>query len=616
MSSIYEFVKEQRENYRSRTIEITEGYDFSQYQTLRTIELYHNSKFETGNKDSLLREKPFYNICKFRVNVATRATDLDTKNVKVKSEKLGADDAAFLLNLKNRNWMKQSAFAVFLNKFGHVRAKYGGALVKKTEQHGDLALHIMQWRNMITDQVDIQAGVKIERHYYTPADLKTSPPSGWTNIDRAIETAKKSQQATAGKSPGKQNITPGAYIEVYEVHGVLPTCYLAGTSDKYPETYGSEDSYERMMVAVVLDESDKDTVNGVTLFAGIEEADPYKYLSYEEVEGRGLGVGVVEDLFEAQVWTNYSVKQKKDILDLAGKIIFQTADQNIAAKNVLTDIESGTILTHALNAPITQVNNVPAGIGGLAQLMSDWNEQAQNVTSTYPAILGQTPPHGTAFRLQAGLVNEASALFEYRRQEAGLFIQEIYRDWILPFLVKQMRNSKEIIADLDAEELQMLSDAKAAFEALSFAKKQVLSGKLVSQQDLEAIKQAAKTHALSARRHGFNEFAKIFEDWAGTVDVDTVGEQKDTQAILSWLFQLFGAIAQNPMLLQNPTMARLFNEIVETAGMSPALQQAGQAQQQPEMQPGQGVQSASQPAAPFPPQPTPKTAPILNATAK
>jgi hypothetical protein len=54
MSTIYEFVKEPRDNYRSQTIEIADGYEFSQYQTLRTIELYHNSKFETGNKDSVV----------------------------------------------------------------------------------------------------------------------------------------------------------------------------------------------------------------------------------------------------------------------------------------------------------------------------------------------------------------------------------------------------------------------------------------------------------------------------------------------------------------------------------------------------------------------------------
>jgi hypothetical protein len=77
-STIFDYVKEQRTAYRAYTIEIADGYDYSQYQTLRTIELYYNSKFTTGNLDSLKREKPFYNICKFRVNVATRATDIDT----------------------------------------------------------------------------------------------------------------------------------------------------------------------------------------------------------------------------------------------------------------------------------------------------------------------------------------------------------------------------------------------------------------------------------------------------------------------------------------------------------------------------------------------------------
>jgi hypothetical protein len=72
MKSIFEFVKETRDNYRSDTIEITPGYEFSQYETLRTIELYHNSRFLSTNKDSLKRERPFYNITKFRVNVAMR----------------------------------------------------------------------------------------------------------------------------------------------------------------------------------------------------------------------------------------------------------------------------------------------------------------------------------------------------------------------------------------------------------------------------------------------------------------------------------------------------------------------------------------------------------------
>jgi len=39
--AIYEFVKHARDEYYSRTIEVVSGYEFSQYETLRTVELYH-----------------------------------------------------------------------------------------------------------------------------------------------------------------------------------------------------------------------------------------------------------------------------------------------------------------------------------------------------------------------------------------------------------------------------------------------------------------------------------------------------------------------------------------------------------------------------------------------
>jgi hypothetical protein len=55
VKSTYKFVAAQRDSYRSDTIEITEGYEFSQYETLLTIELYDNDRFLTGNKDDLYR---------------------------------------------------------------------------------------------------------------------------------------------------------------------------------------------------------------------------------------------------------------------------------------------------------------------------------------------------------------------------------------------------------------------------------------------------------------------------------------------------------------------------------------------------------------------------------
>jgi hypothetical protein len=49
MNSI--FVKEARECYRLDQIEMGDGYQFSQYLTLRMIDLYSNSQFETGRLD-------------------------------------------------------------------------------------------------------------------------------------------------------------------------------------------------------------------------------------------------------------------------------------------------------------------------------------------------------------------------------------------------------------------------------------------------------------------------------------------------------------------------------------------------------------------------------------
>jgi hypothetical protein len=51
MDSIYEFVKSARDEYYNRTIEVIPGYEFSQHDTLRAIELYYNSQFTTDRKD-------------------------------------------------------------------------------------------------------------------------------------------------------------------------------------------------------------------------------------------------------------------------------------------------------------------------------------------------------------------------------------------------------------------------------------------------------------------------------------------------------------------------------------------------------------------------------------
>jgi hypothetical protein len=83
---------------------------------------------------------------------------------------------------------------------GQTRAKYGGVLVKKTEQGSELCLTVMAWRDMITDQVDARSGVKIFRDYYTPADLKKMEAKGW-KAETAASLRKHSRSLRANERP-------------------------------------------------------------------------------------------------------------------------------------------------------------------------------------------------------------------------------------------------------------------------------------------------------------------------------------------------------------------------------------------------------------------------------
>lgn len=139
------------------------------------------------------------------MNVAVRATDLDTKDVTIEAAGVGAYGQSFVLTLKNRRWMKDANFAQLLNAMGFTRAKYGHVVVKKIERPGELQIHVMPWRDLITDQVDITNGPKIFRHHFTPAALKIEGAKmGWQNIDDAIATAERQQTADiTGKSEAR-----------------------------------------------------------------------------------------------------------------------------------------------------------------------------------------------------------------------------------------------------------------------------------------------------------------------------------------------------------------------------------------------------------------------------
>ncbi len=93
---------------------------------------------------------------------------------------------------------------------------------------------------------------------------------------------------------------------------------------------------------------------------------------------------------------------------------------------------------------------------------------------------------------------EAGSQFVYRRQEAGLLLQEIYRDWVLPFLVKQLKHGKSrLTGDLLPDELEMVANAVAHAESARFAKDNILGGTMVTEDQVREVYEQPRKELLS-----------------------------------------------------------------------------------------------------------------------
>lgn len=542
---IQTFLIEKIGDWDKSTIQITDGLTFSQYQTLRRIEYYSSSRYLTGqnNLDARGRIKPFYNIGNYRVNIATRATDIDTKDIQVTSDSPKSYPLSFIVQKEVYNWMKESEFAQTLNEMSHTRAKYGGLLVKKCIEEEDneeeLEVEVIDWRNVITDPVNVTDTV-IEKHFMTAEDF--SEKMGiWDHIEACMDIATAS-------SDGK--------VEVYEIHGTFPESYAPDGGDKY--VYKSQCFY-------ILKNGGRD-VDTKVLYHEFEEENPYMYLPWERVPGRGLGRGIIEDGFEAQMWTNDAVVREKEAMEIGSKVVFASTDPNVQ-NNILSEVENGQVLKITNGATFTQANMLTNAIPVFSNLVDMWNTQYERISSTPGVIAGAEQPGNQPYRTTAIINQEANSMFDYRREEMGIFLTEMFNEWVIPFLIKKLNKAHILRAEFSEEELKAIDDSFANYVANEEAINQILSGKPVYAEDYAKMVAGTKLLLSKTGGHRFLDIPKnYFKGFEGKITVNTTGEQRNKAVILETLNNLLLTVAKAPQILQDPKLGMIFGKILDISG--------------------------------------------------
>jgi len=544
------------------------------YEDINKIYAYLDSKHISGDTDALGREKPFFNIVVAARNIWYRATDIDRKDIQVKPTKSNQVAMAFVATVLLQDWMRREKFGTFLNNWGMELAGFNSAVVKFVESEGKLHPMVVPWSRLIVDIVDFDNNPKIELLEMTEAQLYQRKGYDKEMVDKLCDALQARETTGRDKQDNKPN-----YIKLYEVHGTFPLSYLTGL-DKDDDEY-----VQQMHVVSFVASKEKGKFDDFTLYSGRESRDPYMLTCLLPSPDGSISLnGSVKLLFDSQWMMNHTVKSVKDQLDVASKLIFQTADSNFIGRNVLSSIEQGDIMVHATNQPLTQINNGSHDISTQESFGNLWKGLSNEIVGVSESMLGNTAPSGTAWRQVEALLAESRNLFETMTENKALAIEDMLREYVIPYLKKKMDNSDEISGILEAHDIKkidaMYVPKQAQKELRQKAKDALLKGEIPTgtQQDAEQAVQDGLNQLGSQRFFTPSDidgttWKEALKDLEWDLEVDISGESMDKQVVLTTLNTALATVA-NPNFSNNPQAQLIISKILTASGVVSPIEMA------------------------------------------
>lgn len=570
MNNIFEYIISQENNYK-QPVPINDVWKWSMKDHIKTSDLYDNSQLLTGKDDF----KPVKNITRPILNLQYRTEDIELKDVQIYVDDPEKYHLSFLVKKYHEDvFVQENDLDTFFDELNVSRIKFGGGLSKQLNRPAPEVVPLQSIA--FCDQTDLLSGPIGIKHHYSPDQLMDMKKVGWgdkangatISVEDLIKLSRDEKKEPGDDQTAK---TPGRYIEIYEVHGNFPKRFANG-GDKSLDN--SEEYETRMFICAFYTRKDRMDKQGVILYTATETKSPFKMIKRDPVYGRALGFGGAEELFESQVWVNYDMKRKLDMLDSASKTILKAVGPNsgiISSRNDIKNLDNLSIIDVGEGSDLGQVDTFPRNMALFDNSVAEWEAHAQMMGAANDSIMGKSPASGTPFALQELVTNEARGLHDYRRGQFAKHIEEIYRDWIIPHIKRKITQGTKFLSELSLEELQYVSDAIVTNQVNNRIKKLILEGKTVTPEQQEAFTQLYKEEFSKKGNKRFIEILKgEFKDAPLAVKVSVQGKSKDLASRTEKLTNVFRVVVSNPAVLKMPPIAKIFNDILEASGLDPA----------------------------------------------
>lgn len=564
-NDIFQYIVGQENDFK-QGIQLPGGWNWSMKEHLETSYLYQHSQLKTGKDDF----KPVKNITRPILNLQHRTEDIEVKDVQIYVNDPDNYHLSFLVKkYHDEVFVVENDMDTFFDDLNISRIDYGAGLSKQLNRPCPevVPLHTIAF----CDQTDILSGPIGIKHYYSPDQLLDMKKVGWGDKEKGANISiedlinlSKEEKKDPNNGEGNSTKTPGRYLEIYEVHGNLPK-HFADLSDESGE-------YEtRLYIVGFYQKKGSNERQGVILYTAPEPESPFKLIKRDPVYGRALGFGGAEELFEPQVWTNYDMIRKQNMLDAAAVTILKTTDPAVAARNNIRDMDNLDIVELAQGTDLSQVDTFPRNMRLFDESMSQWEAHAQQMGAATEAVLGESPSAGTPFKLQQQVIAQGLGLHEYRRGQYAKHLEEIYNDWIIPHIERKITEGARFLSELSLDEMQYVVDCIVTNQANKKIIQMVLKGEEVTPEAVDMFKELVRAEFKKKGNKHFIEILKgEFKDKKLKVKVSVKGKSKDLSGKVDNLVNVFRQIIANPAVLQIPAIGRIFNDILESSGLDPA----------------------------------------------
>lgn len=583
--SIYSYVEGEESRFETEEIRVGDNWNWNFRSHVQLIFHLKNGIFYTGANNWL---RAFKNIMEPILNLAYWAEDIEMKDVVFFIENNTGRVLSFLLKkYHDEVFVKKHDLDTLLDEITESDLDYGGVLVQKTDTPRP---EVLQFQTLaFCDQTDILGGPLAFKHHFSPDKLRGMSKYGWgedkngatISIEELITLAQP-EKSPIGMKGTKTNRTPGKTLEIYILRGNLPEHYLEDNDDM-------EKHYNQVQV-IAYYHGKNDKREGVTLYRKKEDEGNLKFHTSKKVVGRALGRGQGEMLLHPQVWTNFLTIHKTNMLEAASKVPLYTDDEGYTKRNQIQEMENLEITTVAEGKRILQIPTAaPANVQLMERSVDEWYEQGQLVGSAFDPILGKEPVSGTTFRGQERTVQQGRGLHERRKGQRAKFIEEIYRDWIIPDMKKAITSGHTFLATLTTDEMQWVSNKLADNHAYRGQLDDILNGREV--RDKEVLREEfMESFSKKGNRHLLEILDGEFEDIEVQIGINVASKQKDLVGLSDKLLSIFQSAMANPpafqQTMQIPGMAKSFESILEYSGLNSvdfaALASAPPVQMQPQ----------------------------------